>query len=118
MQELHQVGILEVCCATLPGEHAGKVRCLPQGIGGQFHIDWPGFFNWLDTFLWSSLVQRKRKKLAATKAFERHCFIGLSATVPWAALRALGEEFRDLPPTPPVLPSEITHLWLWGAEFP
>lgn len=70
---------------------------------------------WIETFLMSGPAADNRGKLKATHAPERHIFVGASFTSPGDAFFALDKRGRPgFPPTDPVLPPEITHVWIWA----
>lgn len=101
-----------------PGEptprHRGGIRLHPQGITGSPGGRWEVFLEYLATFLTAPATSDVRRKLGGCGAAERHAFIGLSFTSPGDAFFALNYDGRPgLPPRDPVLPPEITHLWVW-----
>jgi hypothetical protein len=118
LRQLARIGIMDVCCADPPSERRGLVHSYPSGVGGVLALDWPGFYGWLDGFLAGASARNKRNKLARTNALERHLFVGLGPTVPWAALHVLDRDLPyPLPPADPQLPAEVTHLWLYAAGY-
>lgn len=92
----------------------GGIYLLPAGTKGSATPAWAPFLDWLAAFLASGEIADVRSKLAATKAPERHAFVGASFTTNGDAFFALHEEGRpELPASNPALPPEITHLWVW-----
>jgi hypothetical protein len=118
-KKLYELGVAEVASNTVPADRRGQVVWQMEGIGGELKLDWEGFHSGLQSVLVSSLVCGKRDKLVAVAgALERHLFIGLSWSVPWALLRVLESDVDELPRRPPALPDGVSHLWLWGSELP
>jgi hypothetical protein len=99
------------------GEH-GMVKLVPEGIGGPVDVTWEVFLDWVKDVLSSPETADVRRKLAATGAPERHVFLGASFTSPWGAFYALSDEPSSVPPRPPVLPEQVTHLWAINAQLP
>ncbi len=99
------------------GEH-GAVKLVPQGIGGPVDVTWEVFLDWIRDVLSSPKTADVRRKLAATGAPERHVFLGASFTSPWGVFYALSDEHSSIPPLPPVLPEQVTHLWVINAQLP
>lgn len=94
-------------------EATGKIILLVEGVGGPAELDWVSFDDWIFAFLAGPATADVRRKLAATGSAERHAFVGASFTSRWPAIYALSREVADLPPAPPRLPVEVTHVWLW-----
>lgn len=117
-RRLRRLGVTEVTCAAKRPDLAGRVEHLTEPYGGEMSLNWPGFEEWLGGFLLGPKIMNKRRKLAATKVEERHCFVGVSQTIRWEALRVLDRDVGDIPPSDPALPVEITHLWLMAADSP
>jgi hypothetical protein len=98
-----------------PNRPAG-IYLAPVGVRGSVALMWDPFLDWIKTFLASEKTADVRKKLAATGALERHAFIGASFTSPGDAYFALRRDgWPELPPGDPILPPEITHLWVWST---
>jgi hypothetical protein len=76
--------------------------------------DWGAFDRWLAGYLRDDQRADVRQKLDATHAVERHVFVGMSFSTPWAAYHALSLDYSGVPDLAPRLPSEITHLWVWS----
>ena len=113
---LHALGVEEVSCDQ--GDAKGQVIGYVRGIEGHLELDWSAFHSWLTSVLGSDLMERKKAKLLEARGDERHLFVGVSWSEPWAVQRALDREEQALPPVSPGLPEGITHLWLFGCEFP
>lgn len=95
-----------------PGEPGG-IKLIPAGVMGTATPAWAAFQSWLADFLASSKTADVRRKLAATNAPERHAFIAASFSTDGDVFFALAEDGRpELPGSRPVLPCEITHLWV------
>jgi len=57
-------------------------------------------------------MPRHLEKLARAEAYERHLFVPLHrSALPFAVADGLWTG-TALPPEPPPLPAEVTHLWL------
>lgn len=97
---------------------AGSIRVRPIGTHGPTSLDWQGFDHWVSDYLTSDPRRDVRHKLASTGASERHAFVGTTFSTPWAATNPLRDHVEELPPSPPRLPPEVTHLWLAGANGP
>lgn len=114
-QQLASMGIESIDGPAIPRPgQAGGIHLVPAGVTGAATPAWASFLDWLATFLAASKTADVRRKLAATNAPERHAFIAASFTTNGDAFFALSEEGRpELPVSDPVLPPEITHLWVW-----
>jgi hypothetical protein len=99
------------------GEH-GAVKLVPQGIAGPVDVTWQVFLDWIKEVLASAKMADVRRKFAASGAPERHVFLGASFTSPWGVFYALSDEHSSIPPLPPVLPEQVTHLWVIHAQLP
>jgi len=117
--KLLSLGVTEVAANSAPGERRGHVHWQPEGIGGELGLDLASVDRWLQGFLRGPLAAKKFVKLMAlTDVSERHLFVGVSWSVPWAFIRLLELDVDALPPRPPCLPAGISHLWIWGCELP
>ena len=116
-QELASMGVT-VLGPWPPGPNRPSgIHLAPTGISGSAVLMWDPLMEWIKTFLESDRAADVRKKLAATAATERHAFIGASFTSPGDAYFALRREGRpELPTSDPILPPEITHLWVWAIQ--
>jgi hypothetical protein len=114
-QQLASMGVESVDGPAIPRPgNPGGIHLVPAGVMGSATPAWEPFMDWVTGFLTSSKTGDVRRKLAATNAPERHAFIAASFTTDGDAFFALDEEGRpELPPRSPVLPPEITHLWVW-----
>ncbi len=115
--EFDELGIAEIVAgAQAKGDH-GAVRFLVPGAGGPAQLDLDRVVQWCSEFLASPAIADVRDKLAATGAPQRHAFILVTMSSEWAVHHALGIGAHGvLPNRPPVLPPEITHVWLLGIE--
>ena len=97
---------------------AGRVEFTLWEIGGPADVTWEPFHDWLDDHLNadSAHMHGNKEKLAKAGGDERHAVVGVTMTSPWAAFHALHFDADTLPPLPPKLPDEFTHLWLIGAQ--
>jgi hypothetical protein len=101
---------------SAPTGRPNVIHLLPEGVTGQAIPNWDAFLQWIADFLTCDRTGDVRRKLAATRAAERHAFIAASFTTPGDAYFALGDEgHAQLPPRRPRLPPEITHLWAWSV---
>ncbi len=114
VRRLANLGVVQLASRPLGTGEPGKVLIHGEGTGGPAQLDWPSFDRWLAAFLFDKKRADVRKKLDASGSMERHVFIGASFSTPWAAYHALSDEYRDLPPSDPKLPTEVTHLWAWS----
>lgn len=94
---------------------AGVADLYPAGITGPAVVSWEPVLDWISVKLSSRQFEDNRRKLAATGADERHIFIGATFTSPREVFFALKLPDQSLPQVPPLLPPEITHLWLMNA---
>jgi hypothetical protein len=115
MQQLTGMG-LSVYGPYPPGPNCpAGIHVRAEGVTGS--ASWETFLRWIKEFLSSERTRDVRRKLAATRASERHAFIATSFTSPGDAYFALSTSTRPaLPPCDPGLPPEITHLWTWSAQ--
>jgi hypothetical protein len=117
--KLLSLGVTAVAANNAPGERRGHVHWQPEGIGGELDLDLASVERWLRDFLRGPLAAKKFVKLlAVSDVSERHLFVGISWSVPWAVIRLLDLDVAALPPRPPSLPAGISHLWMWGCELP
>ena len=115
--KLLELGVTEVAANNRPGDLRGQVRWQPEGVGGELDLDLDGFQSWLDGFLAGPLARGKIDKVTAVPGdIERHIFVGVSWSAPWAALRLLDQGVDALPTQAPRLPMGLSHLWIWGCE--
>jgi hypothetical protein len=116
---LFDLGVTVVAANSSPGERRGQVRWQPEGIEGELGLDLERVESWLDGFLRGPLAARKVAKLLdVPDVSERHLFVGVSWSVPWAVIRLFDSDVDALPSRPPSLPAGISHLWIWGCELP
>jgi hypothetical protein len=117
LRQLDGLGVVQLCSRPpQPGEEP-KILLYPQGVGGRAEQDWQALNTWLADFLSAPGRADVRKKLAATGAAERHAFVGLPLGKEWTAFHSLHGEYGGLPDQPPVLPPEVTHVWVWAQPF-
>jgi hypothetical protein len=113
-QQLADMGVesIDGPATPRPGEPGG-INLVPAGVRGSAAPVWPAFLDWLADVLASSKTADVRTKLAATNAPERHAFIAASFSTDGDVFFALAQEGHpELPASDPVLPPEITHLWV------
>jgi hypothetical protein len=67
---------------------------------------------WVETTLASDELADVRAKLAATGCNERHVFVGLTYGSPGEVFFALDQAELSLPTEIPLLPKEVTHVWM------
>ncbi|WP_405147672.1 hypothetical protein OG589_08460 [Sphaerisporangium sp. NBC_01403] len=111
---LAEVGVIRLASRPIQPSEAGLIHIGAGGTGGPVELDWASFIEYVASFLSDESRADVRLKLAATEADERHAFVGLTFTTPWPAYHALNHAYSGLPPEPPRLPAEITHLWVWA----
>ena len=115
--KLLELGVTEVAANNRPGDPRGQVRWQPEGVGGELDLDLDGFQSWLDGFLAGPLARGKIDKVTAVLGdIERHLFVGVSWSAPWAVLRLLEQGVDALPAQAPRLPMGLSHLWIWSCE--
>jgi hypothetical protein len=117
LRQLDSLGVVQlVSRLPQPGEEP-KILLYPQGVGGPAEQDWLALLTWLAEFLSAPGRADVRRKLAQTEAVERHAFVGLPLGKEWSAFHSLHDEYGGLPDRPPVLPHEITHVWVWAQPL-
>jgi hypothetical protein len=115
--KLLALGVTEVAANTRPGDRRGHVRWQPEGVGGARDLDLDCVHKWLGGLLEGPLARRKLDKLTDVSGdMERHLFVGVTWSAPWAVLRLLEMDVDALPSHAPTLPSGVSHLWIWGCE--
>jgi hypothetical protein len=114
--ELLELGASEVVSRPLSNNEQGAVHLTAEGMRGPADVGWEPFLDWVQEKLASPGLGDVRSKLAKTGAEDRHLFVGITYTSPWAVFFGLHSERRDIPQAPPALPKEITHLWLMHAQ--
>lgn len=99
-----------VMLASAPAVN-GSASLLPDGIIGPENESFEAFAGWVSRRL-AELVD-VRQKLSATRSPERHIFVGTTFTSPPHVYfaRLAGDRLPE-----PVLPAEITHVWVWNVE--
>ena len=117
VQRLQRLGVTDIAGLWTPSPgRPGCIKLLPEGISGHAAMTWEPFVTWIAMFLASDHMKSHRDKLAATCAAERHIFVGASFTTPAEVYFALRPDGRpELPDSNPILPTEITHLWVWSV---
>jgi hypothetical protein len=96
-------------------EEPQRLRLIPEGTGGKHEIASNEFLASLQDLLADGRLEDVRTKLGATQARERHLFVGITYTSSWPLFNWLAAEWDALPEGPPILPDEVTHLWLMQA---
>lgn len=114
VQALAEAGVIQLASRIVRTSETPLIHIGVEGTGGLAELDWTFFGDYVASFLSDERRSDVRRKLAATGSGERHAFIGFSFSTPWPAYHALDESYGDLPPEPPCLPAEITHLWVWA----
>jgi hypothetical protein len=99
-----------------PGVIYLTIELEPERSGGMVDVESKEVPAWVTTFLASDELRDVRSKLARSGAEQRHAFVIMPgfSTAPFCVTDML---WRDdgVPPTPPSLPPEITHVWLVGT---
>ncbi|MBM9506824.1 hypothetical protein [Actinacidiphila acididurans] len=116
--EARSLGIRGLASAPARTGGPGRVEFTVWGTGGPADVTWEPFHDWLDDHLSADIphMRGNREKLALTGGDERHAVVGVTMSSSWAAFHALHHDANTLPPLPPTLPPEFTHLWLIGAQ--
>jgi hypothetical protein len=111
--------LLDLGVVTLSSASAqsglGSALLYPDGITAPAVASWKPILDWISETLASPKLADVRHKLTRTRAVERHVFLGITFSSPSAVYFALTLDEKGLPPTAPILPPEITHLWLWNV---
>jgi len=93
----------------------GVARLVLPGVSGDAAIHIDRIASWVGEF-----VERSTdvpRKLAETGAEERHAFIVVTLTSEWDVFHALTMDgYSHLPSVDPVLPDEVTHVWLLNTS--
>lgn len=115
--DLVAAGVVGIYSRPVRAGEQAEVTLGPEGVSAPLAVDWDLVLDWLDHVLASPSLADVRSKLAATGADERHAAIGVTSSSPGEAVFALSRWESSLPPRPPTLPEEITHLWLLGSFY-
>ena len=90
----------------------GVIRLYTDGIRGPAILSWDPVLDWIRTKLSSPELHDVRRKLSETGAAERHVFLGPTYSSPSHVFFSLSLEETSLPQEVPMLPPELTHLWM------
>lgn len=120
VQRALKLGIVSLSSRPATASEPEAVYLGPQGIYGPADVTWEPFLEWIEQTLSSAdpHMAGNRRKLAAARSDESHAFLGPTYSSPWAVFHALTYWSNTLPPAPPTLPREITHVWLLNAQTP
>lgn len=113
---LYARGFVDLCSRTPRAGEVAGLRIGAEGVTGRAHPDWVACVGWLDSVLASGRLADVRRKLAASGLGERHLFLGLTFTSDGDAFHAFTSHGKGLPAVAPVLPGEVTHLWLLSVH--
>ncbi|MFI9406347.1 hypothetical protein [Nocardia sp. NPDC052316] len=101
--------------STVPAVDGEKVRSamlVPRGRGGAVDVSLEGLRGALQQAFGEHHLPRHIEKLSRADADERHLFIPIHfSALPFPVADGL-RRGEAIPPEPPPLPEEITHLWL------
>lgn len=114
--ELAARGVVDLLSRPAGIGEAGAMLVYPEGVSGPADPGWEAFSDWLENRLFCAAWADVRRKLAATGAVERHVFVGVTFSTPGEVFFALAEGHRSVPPAPPRLPEEVTHVWVMPAQ--
>jgi hypothetical protein len=117
VSSLVAAGVVGIDSRPVQAGEQAEASLGPEGVSAPMAVDWELVMDWLDDVLASPSLADVRSKLAATGAEERHAVIGVTSSSPGEAVFALSRWEPSLPPRPPKLPEEITHLWLLGSFY-
>jgi len=117
LRQLDGLGVVRLSSRSPQPDEEPKILLYPQGVGGPAEQDWQALTTWLADFLSAPGRADVREKLATTGAIERHAFVGLPLGKEWSAFHSLHDRYGGLPDQPPVLPQEVTHVWVWAHPF-
>lgn len=110
-EQLKSLGISRVLCYTPQGE--GKINLWMQGIGGAVDQDGEAVSKWVGGFLNKPACNDVRLKLLLSGALVRAVFVIVNLKgAPWSVESYLTGELNHLPRHQPVLPQEITGVWV------
>ncbi len=118
VRRLAKTGVVKLSSRSCKAGERGIVRFYPEGISGSPTISWDNFVDWLDETLRSSRLKDVRAKLLQTGVNERHLFVGGTYSSPSDVFFGLDYHEEGLPTRTPLLPREITHVWLMRAPVP
>ena len=113
-----QLGVVEFASRPTRECESGTIFLRPDGVYGPSQVDWEAFLAWVEECASGPRAADDRRKLAATRADERHLIIGVTFTSPGEVFFALSEAtgVGAVPPRAPALPAEITHVWVLPAQ--
>ena len=117
-QTLRRLGVLKLFCRRRFPSDGDYIAIFPQSLEYGFEDTWDTFHGQLTLLLASARLADVRRKLSATGAKERHLFLGFSMSSEECFHGWMHHERTELPDRPPLLPDEVTHLWLWCADLP
>ncbi|HEV2345152.1 MAG TPA: hypothetical protein VGS97_13730 [Actinocrinis sp.] len=120
VQRALEMGIVSLASRPASMNEPEAVHLGPQGIRGPADVTWEPFLEWIEQTLSSTdpHMAGNRRKLAAAGGDESHAFLGPTYSSSWAVFHALTYWSNTLPPAPPRLPREITHVWLLNPQTP
>ena len=122
LRQLDELGITDITSrATLVVDgkrEPARILMYAAGISGRAEVSWSAFIDWINDILMSDVLKNKRDKLMRTQATERHLFLGISYTTDWAGFLPLADDQVAVSDEAPVLPPEITHLWIMNFQAP
>jgi len=110
---LANLGVHAASCLIGP---APEIQLVPSGMGGA-QEEWTAFQSELDRILHSDKLSDVRRKLVNADGVERHVFLGATFSSSWSINYWLLDSETELPSSPPRLPDELTHLWVWGTPL-
>jgi hypothetical protein len=113
VRRLLDLGVVKLSSAPAQSGPVGALL-YPDGITAPAVASWKPFLDWISETLESPKLADVRNKLMRTRAAERHVFLGITFSSPSAVYFALTVDEKGLPGMAPILPPEITHLWLWN----
>ena len=113
VQVLRGLGVAEIGSRPLEETEEAVIHVRGPRVHGPSDVTWDELLEWVREYLSGPRTKDVREKLSDSGADERHVFVAASSTSPWAVYHGLAGALQGLPPEPPALPTEITHLWLW-----
>jgi len=120
VQRALRMGVVSLASRPASASEPEAIHLGPQGTYGPSDVTWEPFLDWIEQTLSSTEPHMvgNRRKLAAAGGDESHAFLGPTYSSPWPVFHALTYWSNTLPPVPPQLPREITHVWLLNAQTP
>ncbi len=114
LREARSLGIRNLRRYEQPPGEPGKIWLAPPPSGGVVDREGTAVSSWIAEYLSDPRRTDVRQKLARSGAAERHAFVIVpsSTTAPVDVVLYLMSEDRVPPMSSPILPQEITDVWI------